>query len=165
MKAERVWYAALVLAVALSGCASPQSKPPFHVTIQVGPDQVEQDILPVWLGYLMARANYVSANKALYVGETGVIRPRFEEEVEARTTAAQLYKELGGGKRPDPYFKDLVKVEQASLMREYVWAFLRQPTWKDDQQPGKLNAFEVWARNNIPDHQVVTYGGIALQPN
>jgi hypothetical protein len=63
----------------------------------------------------------------------------------------------------DPYFIALIKVEKAGYIEEYVWRFLRQPTWPETQQPTKLRAFHPWASVNIPDHQVLTIGSISIQ--
>ncbi|MBI3853837.1 MAG: hypothetical protein HY298_26730 [Verrucomicrobia bacterium] len=154
----------LLLTLALIGCVTPQKKSGSPVTIQVD-RRINKDAMPYWLGYLTARAGYIGKHKAEYVGETGVIVPHFEEEVDARTKAAQVYDELQSkvNAKPNSYFAELAKVNNAGFMREYVWTYLRQTAWTDNQEPSRLKAFETWAKENIPNHQPITYGKVTFQ--
>ena len=158
--------ATLLLLVSLFGCASPDGKSAMHVAIHWNTNRTQNDFsvnsFCAGVGYLMARAVYVQDHKAEYSGEIGVVKAHFSEEVSARTKAATIYDELGRNGHIH-YFDDLLKVKKAGYMKEYVWVYLRQPTWTPDEEPKNLSAFSSWAQKNIPDHQIETGGSISIE--
>jgi hypothetical protein len=116
----------------------------------------------MWLAYLMARATYIEAHPSAYPQEIGVITPTFEEELEARSTVTTIYREMREkDKELDlAYFNDLAQVAEAAFLREYVWTFLRQPTWKKVPDGLRLKEFDAWKEGRLADHQVETKGRI-----
>jgi hypothetical protein len=84
-----------------------------------------------WLGYLMERQTYIREHADQYRLTTGIAIPRFGEEVEARKTMAQIWKELKekDQSRKDTYLDQVISVYEADFMREYVWTYLRQQSW------------------------------------
>jgi hypothetical protein len=117
----------------------------------------------IWLGYLMARAAYRVEHK-LPLPESGVIVPGFDEEVAARTGAAQIYQELKENDKSlrDPYWETLSQIKAKGFMNAYVWTYLRRPSWPKSQQPRNLAAFEDWSRPLLKNHKAVTYGSLAV---
>ena len=114
----------------------------------------------IWLTYLMARTLYISENEASYELVPGLLKPTFREELHARETATQVYREM---KEADDeldveYFNDLTKVADAGLMAEYVWVYLHDEAWSD---PGglRLEEFHRWRASEIPKHKAETHGG------
>ena len=141
-----------------------EAKDKLELSIEWAPTDSENEGA-VWLGYLMARANYVSDHEAEYDLRPGRLTPKFEEEVEARQTASQIYREL---KQADaelhlPYFEDLSTIAVAGFMREYVWAFLRQDAWKESPEDLRLDQFERWRSERIPGHQPQTHGNLSVE--
>ncbi|HEV8267518.1 MAG TPA: hypothetical protein VGR00_04765 [Thermoanaerobaculia bacterium] len=118
----------------------------------------------VWLAYLMDRADYVWKHRADYPQRVGPISASFEEEVEARTIAAKVYGELRAQDSglDVPYFDDLAAVHAAGFMREYVWEYLRAPSWKPPATL-KLEAFKAWRSAHLANHRVVTKGGLRFE--
>ena len=156
------------LLMAFAGCATQHAQPKTHIVIKWDDKPtLSKEQTAVWLGYLMARAAYIGEHEQQYERIVGTCVPQFEEEVSARFRAAEVYRELSAKdkKLRDGYFEDLLKVQQAGFDREYIWVYLRQPTWLETEKPPRLQAFEPWAKENIASHQVVTYGGISLHPN
>jgi Tetratricopeptide repeat len=136
------------------------------VTINWNPANPENENA-VWLAYLLARAAFMEKHEDLYEQKTGTIAPIFAEEVEARTTATQVYREMRQKDRElnVAYFNDLDRVAGGSYIREYVWTYLHQPTWGAVPDDLKLAEFDVWRKTNLPDHQAMTKGSISFSAN
>lgn len=118
----------------------------------------------IWLGYLMARAAYRSEHK-LPTPESGIIFSTFDEEVRARTSAAQIYQELKEQDKGlhDSYWETLSQIKSKGFMDAYVWTYLRQDRWPASQQPKNLSAFQAWSRAYLKGHKVITYGALAVE--
>jgi hypothetical protein len=118
----------------------------------------------VWLGYLMARAAYRAEHK-LPLPESGPIFSTFEEETEARTSAAQIYQELKEKDKGlhDGYWETLSPIKSKGFMNAYVWTYLHQASWPASQQPKNLSAFQAWSRSHLENHKAITYGGLAVE--
>jgi hypothetical protein len=146
-----------------SAAATPSA---FGVTINWNPAKSDRESA-IWLSYLTARAAFIDEHLDLYQQKAGVITPTFAEEVEARTSATQVYREL---KQKDKelsvaYFNDLDRVVSGSFMREYVWTYLRQPAWGAVPDDLRLAEFDVWRQTHLPNHQVTTKGSIGFSAN
>lgn len=117
----------------------------------------------VWLAYLLARLNYVMKHESEYPRSgSGTIVATFPEEVEGRTSAARIYRELGsdGKSKRDSYWDDLARVSAAGFMKEYVWTYFRKPSWNESEAPKKLAKFTSWKKTALAGHKPVTYGAI-----
>ena len=163
---KQSFFFALTFAVVLNGCVASQPRPKVTVNWDSRAGQSKEQSA-VWLGYLLDRAIYVKEHGNEYADAKGVLIPHFTEEVDARSKAARIYEELSAKDKElhDDYFEDLVKVEEAGFMQEYVWTYLRQSTWAESERPSKLVAFSSWKEANLPNHRAVTYGSISMQPN
>lgn len=159
-------FFALTFAVVLNGCVTSRPRPKVTVNWDSRAGQSKEQSA-VWLGYLIARANYIKQHENEYADVKGILIPHFAEEVDARSKAARTYEELSAKdkKLHDDYFEDLVKVEEAGFMEEYVWTYLRQSTWADSERPSKLAEFASWKEANLPNHRAVTYGSISIRAN
>ena len=121
----------------------------------------------MWLSYLMARANFISKHPEAHPQRVGIVTPVFEEELEARSTVTKVYREIRQ-KDKDldlPYFNDLLRVDDAAFMREYVWVFLHQASWQQAPEGLRLREFEAWCKSNLVNHQALTKGGIRFAEN
>jgi hypothetical protein len=118
----------------------------------------------VWMGYLFSRMKYVSNHGGKYPRVPGVVTPMYEEEVFARSEAALIYRDIRSrnSSMASPYFEDLVKVEAAGFIREYVWTYLKRPEWTAPSEPLRSAEFERWSRDKLAGHQVQTRGRVAL---
>jgi tetratricopeptide (TPR) repeat protein len=118
----------------------------------------------IWLGYLMARAAFIDKHMDLYQQKIGIITPTFAEEVQARSAAAQIYRELQQKDRAlnVAYFNDLSLVASSAFMREYVWTYLHQSIWGIAPDDLKLVEFDAWRETNLANHQAVTKGSISF---
>ena len=118
-----------------------------------------------WLGYLMQRQIYIRELADQYRFAPGVVMPQFDEEVEGRKTMAQIWKELkqADRSRSNKYLNELVPVHEADFMREYVWTYLKQPTWSKEPENLRLKEFSVWQRKHLKGHQAETRAKLGLK--
>jgi len=117
------------------------------------------------MGYLASRAVYVQEHEGEYDLQLGLLLPQFAEEVEARKTVVQIYSEM---KQADsglviPYFEDLLLVVEAGFIREYVWLFLRGEKWREEPNGLRLEQFDHWRLEYIPEHQPETRGKLRVE--
>jgi hypothetical protein len=117
-----------------------------------------------WLGYLMERQIYIREHSDQYKLSPGIAIPTFDEEVEARRTMAQIWKELRekDKSRTDKYLDELVPVHEADFMREYVWTYLRQQSWTRQPKDIRLKEFSQWQQRHLKDHKPETHGNIRI---
>jgi len=152
-----------LLVSASANGASAQKKSDLRVATDWSPESPGGEGA-VWLAYLMDRADYVWKHRAEYPQRAGPISASFEEEVEARTIAAKVYGELRAQDSglEVSYFDDLAAVQAAGFMREYVWEYLRSPSWK---QPAslKLETFKAWRSAHLANHRAITKGGLRFE--
>lgn|GEM_PF-1684483 len=117
----------------------------------------------IWLAYLFARAAYAATGSegGPTVGER---EATFEEEVRGRTIAVSTFRELkrGDARLASTYFNDIERVMDAGFLREYVWSYLRNPSWAKPEGL-KLEAFNEWRAAHLPAHVPVTHGRIAFR--
>ena len=146
---------ALVLAITHQVCAGPT------ISLRFDPAKPNKKSAPVWLGYLMSRAVYRERYK-LPTPASGEVVPSFGEEVEARSAAAQIYREFKTTDRKlkDPYWELLSEVDRRGFMGAYAWTFLRRAQWPPTDLPSNLAAFEIWRKKALPNHKPQTHGSL-----
>lgn len=112
----------------------------------------------------MARAAYRDEHK-LPLPPSGEIIPSFNEEIYARTTAAQVYQELKTKDKGlhDPYWEILSLVKKKGFMDAYVWTYLHRSEWQNREKPKSLSAFQEWSSLSLKDHKPQTYGSLAVE--
>jgi hypothetical protein len=130
------------------------------VAIQFDPNTPNAE---VWLGYLISRAAYRVRHK-LPLPESGLVVPGFDEEVDARTGGAQIYRELKEKDKGlhDTYWETLSQIKAKGFMNAYVWTYLRQPNWPKSQKPRNLAAFHNWSRSLLQNHKAEPYGALSV---
>ena len=144
-------FSALSLLLVLFSPASSRASGPLLVL----DPSLTQDEIATWLGYLGARSAYREKHK-LPSPASGEIIPTFDEEVEARGFGATASSLTNSPK--DRYWDAVARVQRAGFLREYVWTYLRRPTWPATQAPKNLRAFENWRRVNLKNHKAETRG-------
>jgi hypothetical protein len=145
-------------AISLMAFGSIGAKTPT-IEIRFDPDKPNEKSAAIWLGYLMARVVYHEKHK-LPVPPSGEIVPSFSEELDARSSATQIYRELKekDAKLKDPYWETLSDVDRRGFLGAYVWTFFRRPQWPATARPDNLVAFEAWKKQALPKHKAQTYG-------
>ena len=145
-------------AISLIAFSSVGAKTPT-VEIRWDADKPNEKSAVIWLGYLMARVVYHDKHK-LPIPSSGEIVPSFDEELDARSSATQIYRELKekDAKLKDPYWETLSDVDRRGFMGPYVWTFLRRPARPSIARPANLAAFEAWKKQALPKHKAQTYG-------
>lgn len=145
-------------AISLIAFSSVGAKTPT-VEIRWDADKPSEKSAAIWLDYLMARVVYHEKHK-LPIPPSGEIVPSFDEELDARGSATQIYRELKekDAKLKDPYWETLSEVDRRGFMGAYVWTFLRRQQWPATARPANLAAFETWKKQALPKHKPQTYG-------
>jgi len=113
---------------------------------------LSQDEMADWLGYSGARSAYREQHK-LPSPSSGEIIPTFDEEISARSIAAAFSSTMNSR---NSYWAAVEKVQSAGFLKEYVWTYLRRPSWPANQAPKNLAAFEKWRRINLKNHKPET---------
>jgi hypothetical protein len=141
-------------------CAVMAAPPVFAGNDRIGYALELDSTLPdyinaAWLGYLMERQIYIREHANQYTLSPGIVIPTFDEEVEARRTMAQIWKELKEKDRgrKDRYLDELVPVHEADFMREYVWTYLKQRSWSIQPKNLRLKEFSQWQQLHLQGHQ------------
>lgn len=118
----------------------------------------------IWLAYLFARAAF-AANETAGGPAVGERESSFEEEVRGRQIALTTFRALkrDSAQPESAYFSDIDRVEAAGFLREYVWSYLRHPSWKLEPTHLDLAGFETWRAEHLPHHTPVTHGRIAFR--
>jgi tetratricopeptide (TPR) repeat protein len=119
----------------------------------------------LWLGYLVGRSAYIDQHMSAYQQKVGVITPTFEEEVQARTQATLIYRELKQKNKEsnDQYFGDLDQISSSGFMREYVWTYLHQDSWGNVPSDLRLAEFDQWRMAHLVGHKAIVRGNIAFE--
>jgi hypothetical protein len=129
------------------------------ISVRFDPDKPNEKSAAIWLGYLIARVAYHDKHN-LPIPPSGEIIPSFDEELDARKAATQIYRELKekDAKLKDPYWETLSEVDRRGFLAAYVWTFLRRQQWPAVARPANLAAFEAWKNQALPKHKPQTYG-------
>ncbi|HEY2590398.1 MAG TPA: hypothetical protein VGI35_02300 [Steroidobacteraceae bacterium] len=164
---------ALLGALAAAASAPAAAPPPGGLQTAAAPRYVEilwDPATPagerkLWTVYLYTRAAAAASESDTAPLPLGVRPPTFEEEVRARRVTVGLFRQL---ERDDPdfgsrYFDDLDRVEAAGFMREYVWRYLKQPSWPAQPPELQLAQFDAWRAVHLRYHVPITYGRIAVR--
>jgi len=151
----------VLMAAAVCGCAAraPQHRP---CTLIIDWDtERPPGERGIWLAYLLKRAKYHEQDGVCRDTETVVV-PSFEEECQVRAATLKTYQSLQKAE-PElnvPYFNDLSRVASAGFLREYVWTYLRQPSWTRLPDHLHLAEFDQWRKSNLRNHRAQTEGSI-----
>ena len=123
-------------------------------------------VFHAWRMYLVERQCYIAVNQIdMILPHPGIVIPIFEEELLARKTLIKIWKEekQKNKKINDQYLNDLILVDDANFLREYVWTYLKQKTWKKQPKNLKLQEFDAWRKKNLKYHKVETHGHIEIK--
>jgi hypothetical protein len=143
--------------------AAAPSEDAMKLAILWDPETPEEES-KIWLAYLFARAAFAAnvTDGSLAAGER---ESSFEEEVRGRTIALTTFRalKLERVQPASPYFSDIDRVEAAGFLREYVWSYLRHPSWEIAPAGLDLSGFDTWRAEHLTNHKPVTHGRIAFR--
>lgn len=148
-----------------------EKQPPPFKTIVVYDKTLEEepsdDILAAWMGYGLARANWIRDRFSEGKLDINAHQPAFDEELRARETMAKIWKELKetAPENKDPYLDAVAAVYDAGYLSEYVWVYLKRDNWNKQPKGLKLDEFAKWRKKNLALHQAQTLVNIKLEKN
>jgi tetratricopeptide (TPR) repeat protein len=150
---------AVLLVQVVHASSAPHAGVSVEIDWHPAPDDREGAL---WLAYLTGRAAYINEHEAAYDWKPGVVTPSFQEELAARTTAVQVYRELKEKDRQlgVAYFEELSTVADESFLGEYVWTYLHQAEWGSPPTKLRLVDFMHWRAEHLAKHVVITKGDI-----
>ena len=114
---------------------------------------VTQDAMSAWIGYGGSLISSI---------EDGHKRDCFDTELKAREFMVDFWLKVKEEKHTDTYIEELVKVRDASYLREYVWTFFRTPAWGAPPDGLKLVEFWNWRADHLRGHRPQTLAAIKL---
>jgi len=114
---------------------------------------VSQDAMPAWIGY---GGSLISSIK------DGHKHDCFDTELKAHEFMADFWLKVKEEKHTDTYIEELVKVRNASYLREYVWTFFRTPAWGAPPDGLKIVEFWNWRADRLRGHRPQTLVAIKL---
>jgi len=160
----RLAIAAVAILLAQAAHATSTSHRGISVEIDWQPVQDDREGA-LWLAYLSGRVAYINEHEAAYDWKPGVVTPSFAEELAARISVVQIYREQ---KQKDPqlsvpYFEDLTRVADHSFLGEYVWTYLHEGEWGPPPDKLRLVDFMHWRAANLAQHVVLTKGAIRFK--
>jgi hypothetical protein len=139
----------------------------LDISVIVDPDSLKgrpAEVTSAWIGYAMARANWISDYIKANPSEAKSYTRSFGEEVAGRDGLCAIWVELKAGQPElrDSYLDQLQKVKEGGFLREYVWINLRLAAWTE---PPDLNVerYREWAASNLVGHTVETHGDARIQ--
>ena len=129
------------------------------IVVRFDPTKPNKKSATIWMGYLISRLAYHEKHK-LPIPPSGEIVPSFSEELDARSSATLVYRELKekDARLKDPYWETLSEIDRRGFMGAYVWTFLRRSEWPATACPANLAAFEAWKKQALPNHKAQTHG-------
>ena len=122
-----------------------------------------ESIAAAWIGYALARLVWVRDNAPQM--EDFSYRISFEEEVHGRESLVKIWEEL---KEKDPalkniYLDEALMIYKAGYLREYVWLYFWEDTWKELPSEARVKEFIAWQDSNLPNHPVETLAGLVFE--
>jgi hypothetical protein len=133
--------------------------------VQIASQQKKNET-EAWLLYGISLLQWAVRCTALESAPPGPFQPSFTAERYARGKQIEIWRKTGRGiNEPLPYLEDLLKIEEAGYLDDYVWRDLRRPAW--GPVPATIAArsdeFEQWMAKNFPGHKAQTNAGVMVR--
>jgi hypothetical protein len=162
-------FTAIAISVAMFGPAAAEpGDDKVEITITLDEAALKgkpESVLGAWMGYGIARANWLSENVLVKPGASESYHRCFEEELAGRESLAKIWIELkqSNAKLKDEYLDQIIAVRHTGFLSEYVWSYLGSADWK---QPDTLRLveFEKWKASNLAGHKAVTLADVKFDP-
>lgn len=141
-----------------SRTTQPSQKSTAAIIIDDTLDKKNTSVLAGWMVYAGARALWIDGKFLETFPDQGTYRYSFSEELDARKNLINFWLSLK--KKPpapiDPYFDQLVDIDRAGFLREYVWVYFFSDHWLETPDGLQLDKFNKWKHENQPGHQAQT---------
>jgi hypothetical protein len=106
-----------------------------------------------WLAYAVELTRFTREHPEMRPPCGGRLEPGFAAELAARQAALREYQARDAAARTSSYFNELVRVEAAGFLDEYVWHYLRNESTDLTPPPGiDLPAFEQFRVRELATH-------------
>jgi hypothetical protein len=107
----------------------------------------------LWLVYAQSLIDFARAHPAILPPCGGVLTPGFTAELGARRAALDAYRARAAGAPASSYFDELVRVDAAGFLDEYVWHYLRDGR-RDLTPPAgiELESFGIFDQHELAGH-------------
>jgi len=153
-------YGCAVVVLLAWGCGdtrAPQAKddPSPRLILDESLFEKPEGVLGAWLAYGQHRLVWAETKYLKENPEQTVYKYSFAEELEARDTLCQLWKELKKGDSDD-YLDALLMVREAGYLPEHVWQYLHAPEWGARPKELQTLRFSQWERENLKGHRPQT---------
>jgi hypothetical protein len=161
---------AIAISIILMGAviATPEDE---KVNITVTLDQKAlkgkaESVTGAWMGYGIARANWISEHVLGNPETAKAYRRCFEEELAGRENLAKIWSELkhSDPKLKDDYLDQVIMIRGAGFLGEYVWSYLGSADWKQPPKQLRLEAFDKWKASNLSGHKAETFADVKIEP-
>jgi hypothetical protein len=118
----------------------------------------DKNLGPAWLAYCLARYQYIEEHFNDPSRGHADYKRTFEEEVIGRQMLADAW---GKAREFDPsavnkYLDELLSIEDAGFIPEYVWTYLRDPSWHREPEQLRHDLFDSWRDKHLKGHEVET---------
>jgi len=164
-EAARKFAAAVVRLAEPEPASTPPKKLPARVTVQIArlPNKNESE---AWLLYGISLVQWAMRCIALESTLPGLLQPSFAAERYARAKQIDIWRKMGRARNePLPYLEELMQIEEAGYLDDYVWRYHRRPAW--GSVPASIIArseeFERWMAKKFPDHKPQTNAGVMVR--
>jgi hypothetical protein len=159
----------LAVLIAIGGAVSGKSKQGkigVNITLdEAGLKGKSDSVTAAWMGYGMARANWLSDHVIGKANHPLTYRRTFEEEFTGRETLVKIWSELkeSDATLKDAYLDQLVAIQAAGFLAEYVWSYLGSSDWTQVPEQLHLDAFEKWKASNLVGHKPETFAEVKIE--
>jgi len=125
-----------------------------------------ESVTGAWMGYGIARANWLSENVLGKPGVQASYRRCFEEELTGRESLAKIWSEMkhSDPKLKDEYLDQVIMIRGAGFLGEYVWSYLGSTDWQQPPEQLRLDAFDKWKVANLAGHKAQTFANVKIEP-
>ena len=155
--------ASLILVAALAnGNSAFGAKGKRNVNIEL--DSFTQSFeTDAWTAYGLGLAAALSKIDGVDSVPVGIYAPSFRAELYARSKQLAIWRELQEKKAVDyGYMAQMLEVEAAGLLPEYVWRYHRNPHWSEAEAPPRVTEFAAWAEGHLTNHRPLTGARVEL---
>lgn len=143
----------LALALSLISCTTTPDEGKQQIEIEVNPaTQQEQDKLSA-TAFGVSLAHYYSTSREIENQPRGIVVPSFKALIHAYENQIQVWSGLSKKEsRESVYMNEITLIQDNTFLHQYVWVFHRMPNWSNSERPERIEEFESWFAEKMPNH-------------
>lgn len=124
------------------------------VSIELDPaSSLEVDSLSA-TAFGLSLTHWLETNENAESLPNGKYEPSFSAYQHAFSNQIQIWREMSESKNlGSSYMDDLLKVQDAGYLNEYIWDNHSNQTWSETSQDLKLEDYNIWADDNLRGHK------------